>query len=135
MTLWHPGSPVPENWTELDLAGTWGPFPDFGLGPTTPRMFKDPSGIVTVQIGAQIDYDGEEWWTYAGFSPGAPVTILPEGYRPDSWLGPLPGIATDMAGATIVEPAFLLPDGKLLFPSMAGGVYQKFGVSFNFRAA
>lgn len=91
---------------------------------------------MTVQALGTFDAAPDPWYTYAGFSPGAPMVILPEGYRPDVWLGPLAGISTDMAGNVKSEAAFLFPDGRLMFPSLAdGGIYEYFAVMFSFRAA
>lgn len=57
----------------------WDAFPDIGMGtPSGPRFFKDPAGIVWVDI--YIDSNEN----YAPGVPGTPLFTLPEGYRPDA---------------------------------------------------
>lgn len=125
----------PEGWTEAEFASDlWENFLDFGLGVQNPRYYKDSGGVVWVQVAAAFVLpDGDDWWEYAGFSH--PVIVLPVGYRPDQWVGPIGGVSTNMSGITKTEPTFVLADGKVLFPSLSGGEVVNFAATFSFRAA
>lgn len=70
---------VVEDYTYPTLLTGWDAFPDIGMGtPSGPRFFKDPSGIVWVDIYV----DSNE--NYLTGVPGTPIFTLPEGYRPDA---------------------------------------------------
>jgi hypothetical protein len=126
---------VPETWHEAEYASApWEPVPDFGLGVQSPRYYKDPQGTVWLQCFASLVVpEGQQWFNYAGFF--YPIIVLPEEYRPDRWVGPLPGISTDMLGGVTAEVFFVMTNGGVYAPNLSAGEYDKFAISCSFRAA
>lgn len=118
---------INEDYTEPDLLEGWEEVVDPGLGmPTTPRFFKDATGIVWVDFYAQTN---EDW--LAGFM--SPAFVLPVGYRPDSTIMRL-GMWTSFLSAPEASPLMIFANGNVVIPSPAADEDSiKFVAGFSIR--
>lgn len=99
-----------EDWIEPELMEGWEPVVDPGIGiPTTPRYFKDATGIVWVDFYAQTN---EDW--LSGFM--SPAFVLPEEYRPDATIMRM-GIWTSFANAPESSVLMIFANGNIVIPS------------------
>lgn len=99
-----------EDYVEPTLLEGWEEVVDPGFGiPTTPRYFKDATGIVWVDFYAQTN---EEW--LSGFM--SPAFTLPEEYRPDKTVMRM-GIWTSFVNTPESSPIIIFSNGNVLVPA------------------
>lgn len=118
---------INEDYTEPDLLAGWEEVVDPGLGiPTSPRYFKDATGIVWVDFYAQTT---EDWG--AGFI--SPAFTLPVGYRPDATIMRM-GIWTSFANLPEATPIMIFSNGTVLVPAApTDPMATKFVAGFSLR--
>ena len=116
-----------EDWVEPDLLTGWEPVVDPGLGiPTSPRYFKDATGIVWVDFYAQTT----EAWDL-GFT--SPAFTLPVGYRPDATIMRM-GVWSSFANLPEATPILIFSNGNVVVPTgPTDPMATKFVAGFSIR--
>lgn len=104
-----------EDYTGATLLTGWSDFPNIGMGtPNRPRYFKDPSGIVWVDVYSLANED------YMAGVPGTPLFVLPEGYRPDATLIRF-GMWSDLANPPEGTMIIIFSNGNICIPTPPNG--------------
>ena len=100
-----------EAYIEPELLTGWEPVDDPGIGvPLRPRYFKDATGIVWVDIYAQMTED-----RLPNFD--TPTFNLPVGYRPDVTIMRM-GMVTSFANSPEAVVLMIFANGNVVLPSV-----------------